>query len=60
LTGPASTRLHRTVIERMRTPLVATGTATEDELIQHLTDIDTRRLNIAAFPIVSGWGRKAP
>ena len=57
---PATARLHRTMIDRMRTPLVAAGLATEDELSRHLTETDSGRLDIAALPIVSAWGRKAP
>lgn len=41
------------MIERMREPLIAAALATEEELEQHLADIETGRLDLAAFPVVS-------
>lgn len=47
------------MIERMRDRLVAAGLASEDELTRHLADVDTGRLDFAAFPVLSAWGRTA-
>jgi hypothetical protein len=58
LAGPAQARLQRTLIERARQHLITSGMATEEELEQHLADVDAGRLDLAAFPVVSAWGRK--
>jgi SAM-dependent methyltransferase len=58
LAGPAESRLQRSLIERARDHLTAAGTATEEEIDQHLADIDAGRLDLAAFPVVTAWGRK--
>lgn len=59
LAGPAQARLQRTMIERMRERLIASGLATAEDLEQHLADLEEGRLDLAAFPVVSAWGRKA-
>lgn len=59
LAGPAPARLHRTMIERARERLIASGMATTEDLEQHLADIKEGRLGLAVFPVVSAWGRKA-
>jgi hypothetical protein len=33
--------------------------ATAQEIDQHLADIGAGRLDLAAFPVVSAWGRKS-
>jgi SAM-dependent methyltransferase len=38
--------------------LLATGQIAEDEIHQHLADLDSTDLDIAIFPVVSAWGRK--
>jgi SAM-dependent methyltransferase len=38
--------------------LLATGQIAEDEIQQHLADLDSTDLDIAIFPVVSAWGRK--
>jgi len=58
LAGPAAARLQRTMVERARDRLTATGMATTEEIDQHLADIDAGRLDLTAFPVVSAWGRK--
>jgi hypothetical protein len=40
--------------------LLGTGLATADEIDQHLADLDSPGLDIAAFPVVSAWSRKPP
>jgi 2-polyprenyl-3-methyl-5-hydroxy-6-metoxy-1,4-benzoquinol methylase len=58
LVGPAAARLQRTLVERAREHLTATGMATTEEIDQHLADIDAGRLDLTAFPVISAWGRK--
>jgi SAM-dependent methyltransferase len=59
LASPAAAALQRTMVERARDRLTATGMATTEEIGQHLADIDARRLDLTAFPVVSAWGRRS-
>ncbi len=59
LAGPALARFHRTLIERARKDLIASGMASAQELDKHLAHVDAGRLDLAAFPVVSAWGRRA-
>jgi hypothetical protein len=58
LAGPAPSQLHRTLIHRPQDRLITSELVTAEELEQHLADVDAGRLDLAAFPVVSGWGRK--
>jgi hypothetical protein len=58
LAGPSERQLHRTLIQRARGALITSEVVTADELDQHLADVDAGRLDLAAFPVVSAWGRK--
>jgi SAM-dependent methyltransferase len=58
LADPAAARLQRTLIERARDRLTATGMATAEEIDQHLADIEAGRLDLTAFQVVSAWGLK--
>jgi hypothetical protein len=46
------------MIERVREHLIAAALTTREDLEQHLADIKSGQLDLAAFPIVSAWGRK--
>jgi hypothetical protein len=59
LTGPDTARLQRTLVLRRRHQLLAAGLLTSAEIDQHLADIANGHLDLAAFPVVSAWGRKA-
>jgi SAM-dependent methyltransferase len=59
LAGPAQAQFQKTIIERQRQALVTAGLATGDEIDRHLNDIGTGELDLASFPLVSSWGRKA-
>ncbi|MEU0602019.1 hypothetical protein ABZ484_27825 [Streptomyces sp. NPDC006393] len=59
LAGHAEVRFERTMIERARERLIASGMVTAEELEQHLANVDAGRLDLTAFPVVSAWGRKA-
>jgi SAM-dependent methyltransferase len=59
LTGPDTARLQRTLVLRRRDQLLAAGLLTSAEIDRHLADIANGGLDLAAFPVVSAWGRKA-
>jgi hypothetical protein len=46
------------MIVRMQEHLITGGLATAAELDKHLADVEAGRLDLAAFPVVSAWGRK--
>jgi len=58
LGGPTARHMQRSLVTRARPALIAAGSATTEEIDQHLADLDTTQLDIAVFPIVSAWGRK--
>jgi SAM-dependent methyltransferase len=58
VTGPECTILERATVEQMRERLVAGGLATEDEVEQHLANIDAGGLDFATSPMISAWGRR--
>jgi SAM-dependent methyltransferase len=58
LGGPAERQLHRTLIQRARDRLIASELVSAEEVEQHLADVDAGHLDLAAFPVVSAWGRK--
>jgi SAM-dependent methyltransferase len=58
LAGPAQPQLHRTLIQRARERLITSELVSAEEIEQHLADVDAGRLDLAAFPVVSAWGRK--
>ena len=59
LTGPDTARLQRTLILRHRDQMLAAGLLTSGEIDQHLADIADGILDLAAFPVISAWGRTA-
>jgi 2-polyprenyl-3-methyl-5-hydroxy-6-metoxy-1,4-benzoquinol methylase len=58
LGGPNPIRLQRTLIARRGQRLVEAGLLSQDEIDQHLADLAAGALDLAAFPVVSAWGRK--
>jgi hypothetical protein len=58
LAGPAQGQLQRTLVQRARERLTTSEIVSAEEVEQHLADIDAGRLDLAAFPVVSAWGRK--
>jgi 2-polyprenyl-3-methyl-5-hydroxy-6-metoxy-1,4-benzoquinol methylase len=58
LGGPDTIRLQRTLIARRGDRLVDAGLLTREEIDQHLADLTAGGLDLAAFPVVSAWGRK--
>jgi SAM-dependent methyltransferase len=59
LGGPDTIRLQRTLIARRGDRLIDTGLLTREETDQHLADLTAGGLELAAFPVVSAWGRRA-
>ena len=58
LGGPDTIRLQRTLIARRGDRLVDAGLLTQEETDRHLADLTAGRLDLAAFPVVSAWGRR--
>lgn len=61
MTGRDTARLQRTLVLCHRDQMLAAGLLTSAEVDQHLADIASGSLDLdlAAFPVVSAWGRKA-
>ncbi|MEP7193162.1 MAG: methyltransferase domain-containing protein [Actinomycetota bacterium] len=57
--GSVCSELERATVEQVHDALIASGTATETELRQHLVNVGTGHLDLATSPMVSAWGRKA-
>jgi hypothetical protein len=58
LGGPDTVRLQRTLIARRGDRLVDAGLLSREELAQHLADLAILSEDLAAFPVISAWGRK--
>jgi hypothetical protein len=58
MTNPAWTQLEQATIAQIQDRLVATDTATHEEIDQPLANVTTGRLELATSPIISTWGRK--
>jgi 2-polyprenyl-3-methyl-5-hydroxy-6-metoxy-1,4-benzoquinol methylase len=58
LGGQDAARLQQTLITRRGDRLVASGLVSSDEITRHLADLAAGTLDLAAFPVVSAWGRK--
>jgi hypothetical protein len=58
LGGPDTVRLQRTLIARRGDRLVDAGLLTREEIDRHLADLAAGELDLAAFPVVSAWGRR--
>ncbi|QPP09930.1 methyltransferase domain-containing protein [Streptomyces bathyalis] len=59
LTGPECVRLERATVEQIRGSLLNAGLATEEEIDEHLRNVDSQQLDLATSPMVSAWGRLA-
>jgi 2-polyprenyl-3-methyl-5-hydroxy-6-metoxy-1,4-benzoquinol methylase len=57
LGGPDTVRLQRTLIARRGGRLIDAGLLSRDEIDRHLADLAAGGLDLAAFPVVSAWGR---
>lgn len=59
LGGPDPVRLQRTLIARRGDRLIAAGLVSQDDLDQHRADLAAGEMTLAAFPVISAWGRTA-
>lgn len=58
ITSPACTALEAATIAQIRDQLVSNGIATDAEIDQHLTNLNTAPMDLATAPMISAWGRK--
>jgi SAM-dependent methyltransferase len=58
IAGPGCRELERATIAQIRGRLLAADLATEDEIEQHLTNLDAGLLDPATSPLVTAWGRR--
>jgi SAM-dependent methyltransferase len=56
--GAACNELERATVRQIRERLITGGLATSDEIDEHLTNVDSGRLDLATSPLVSVWARK--
>jgi SAM-dependent methyltransferase len=59
LGGPDPIRLQYTLLARRGDRLTAVGLVSPDELDRHRADLAGAQITLAAFPVVSAWGRRA-
>ncbi|MEU8969758.1 methyltransferase domain-containing protein [Streptomyces monashensis] len=59
MTSPACTALEAATVRQIRGRLVAAGLATDEEIDQHLANVETGSMDLATAPMISVWGRKA-
>jgi hypothetical protein len=61
LGGNGQAQFQRTLVERLREPIVAAGLASDAEIDQHLADLAEPKaasLDLVTWPLVAAWGRK--
>ncbi|MEU9442749.1 methyltransferase [Streptomyces sp. NPDC048304] len=58
VTSPACTALEAATVRQIRDRLVAAGLATDEEIDQHLADVEAGGMDLATAPMISAWGRK--
>ena len=58
IASPACVQLERATVAQIRARLVANGLATEEDIKQHLANLDDGRLDPTPAPMISAWGRK--
>ncbi|MFB0618832.1 methyltransferase [Streptomyces sp. AGS-58] len=59
VTSPACTALETATVRQVRARLVAAGLATDEEIDQHLANVEAGGMDLATAPMISAWGRKA-
>ncbi|MFF7329341.1 methyltransferase domain-containing protein [Streptomyces sp. NPDC090306] len=57
--SPACTALEAATVRQVRGDLVAAGLATDEEIDQHLANVERGGMDLATAPLFSAWGRKA-
>jgi SAM-dependent methyltransferase len=59
--GRGQAQFQKTLVERLREPIVAAGLASDAEIDQHLADLADAQaapLDLVTWPLVAAWGRK--
>ncbi|WEO98085.1 methyltransferase [Streptomyces sp. FXJ1.172] len=59
MTSPACTVLEAATVRQIRARLVAAGLATDEEIDQHLANVEAGSMDLATAPMISAWGKKA-
>ncbi|MFI2199381.1 class I SAM-dependent methyltransferase [Streptomyces sp. NPDC020192] len=59
VTSPACTALEAATVRQIRARLVAADLATDEEIDQHLANVEAGSMDLATAPMISAWGRKA-
>lgn len=58
ITGPACTALEAATVRQVRNRMTAAGLATDADIDQHLTNVNSGALDLATSPLISAWGRR--
>ncbi|NJC72317.1 methyltransferase domain-containing protein [Planosporangium thailandense] len=58
IAGDACALLEKATVAQIRARLVAAGLATDDEIDQHLANVEAGLLDLATSPMISAWGRR--
>jgi SAM-dependent methyltransferase len=57
--SPACTALEAATVRQVRGDMVAAGLATDEDIDQHLANVESGSMDLATAPMFSAWGRKA-
>ncbi|MFI1069869.1 class I SAM-dependent methyltransferase [Streptomyces puniciscabiei] len=58
VTSPACTALEAATVRQIRDRLVSAGLATDEDIDQHLANVEAGGMDLATSPMISAWGRK--
>ncbi|MGW7526428.1 methyltransferase domain-containing protein [Streptomyces sp. NPDC054783] len=58
MTSPACTALEAATVRQIRDRLVTAGLATDEDIDQHLANVEAGGMDLATAPMISAWGRK--
>ncbi|MEU9474905.1 methyltransferase domain-containing protein [Streptomyces sp. NPDC048191] len=58
VTSPACTALEAATVRQIRDRLVTAGLATDEDIEQHLANVEAGGMDLATAPMISVWGRK--
>ncbi|MFH8341139.1 methyltransferase domain-containing protein [Streptomyces sp. AM6-12] len=59
MASPACTALEAATVRQIRGRLLDAGLATDEEIDQHLANVETGDMDLTTAPMISAWGRKA-
>ncbi|MFF7354671.1 MULTISPECIES: methyltransferase [Streptomyces] len=58
VTSPACTALEAATVRQIRDRLVMAGLATDEDIDQHLANVEAGGMDLLTAPMISAWGRK--